>query len=449
VPRSGWRPPPTERAIGLGFYASSTPPVPGRLKADAADFVVEEISSYPAPAPGGPYTVLRVRSRDWEQHELAGQLARALGLPPNAVRWAGTKDRRAVSDRLFSYRGPPPTGPLPLPGVELLEAYEAQEGLQLGHHFGNRFAIRVSGLTRPVAEVRSAFAATRAELTTIGGFPNFFGPQRFGEARPVTHLVGRALVRGDPAAAVETYLTFVEPGSNSLGDAARLEYAHDHDPTRALRTFPPAFRFERILLDHLARGHSPERALRALSHELRTLFIHAYQSFLFNRWLTERWARDLALDRPEPGDHLVRFRPDGTTRGDAAIPVTLDNLGEARDLTTRGQALLAAPLIGYATPLGSGVPEEMLRALLAEEQIVPGDFRLPRTPDVASAGSWRPAQVALPPIELVLPMAAEPTEAGSIECRFALGKGCYATVLLREFLKAGAEDGASISKQRF
>ncbi|MCI4322093.1 MAG: tRNA pseudouridine(13) synthase TruD, partial [Thermoplasmata archaeon] len=84
------RPPDSERAIGLGFYATTTPPLTGTIKADADDFHVDEISSYPVPADGGPFTVLRVRSRNWEQHELAAQLEARLGLPPHAMSWAAS-----------------------------------------------------------------------------------------------------------------------------------------------------------------------------------------------------------------------------------------------------------------------------------------------------------------------------------------------------------------------
>ena len=120
-----WRPPKAEREVGIGFYVSPSPPVTGRIKQDAEDFLVTEISAYPRPDPSGGYTVLRVRSRDWEQHELAQSLASRMGLPSHALAWAGTKDRRALSERLFSYRGPPPTEPIDLPKVDVVEAYRS------------------------------------------------------------------------------------------------------------------------------------------------------------------------------------------------------------------------------------------------------------------------------------------------------------------------------------
>src|SRR5579863_7486752 len=174
--------PEAEQRLGLGFYLTVGPGVGGRLKGAPEDFQVNEISAYPYPDPQGPFTVLRVRSQGIEQHELAERLARAVGVGSRTVRWAGTKDRRAVAERLFSYLGPPPESPasITIPGAEVVEAYRAHEGLRLGHHYGNAFRLQISGLTDDLASAAPRAEAIRAELRSRGGFPNFFGPQRFG-----------------------------------------------------------------------------------------------------------------------------------------------------------------------------------------------------------------------------------------------------------------------------
>ncbi len=420
----------------MGFYGTRSPGVDGRLKSSPEAFRVTEISNYPLPDEAGTFVVLRISSRDWEQHELAAAIGRRLGLPPHAVKWSGTKDRRAVAERLFSYRGPLPDRDLGLRDVELVEAYRARDGLVLGHHYGNAFDLAVSELARPEPEAVSAFRAVEAELRRVGGFPNLFGPQRFGEVRPITHEVGRWIVKGDLARAVETYLADrPDAGAAGPGDAARRAYAEHHDAARALREFPPEYRFERVLLDHLARGHGPDRALRGLSRDLRTLFVHAYQAWIFNRWLTLRHQRGLPFDRPLPGDRIVRLARDGTTRGPDAVPVEADNSVECSELVERGRAFVAGPLVGFETPRPQGPVGELTDRLLDEEGIRPEHFRLPASPDIASRGAWRPIQLPVPPMDVAA------TETG-VRFRFALPKGCYATVLMREFLKSGAVPAA-------
>ena len=437
----GWIPPDEERAVGLEFYITDTPGVNARVKSTADDFRVTEISAHPLPDPEGGYTVLKVVSRDWEQHELSHRLARALGVRPSALSWAGTKDRRAVAERLVSYRGAPPNGPVDIPGAEVTDAYRARSGLALGHLFGNTFEIRLALDHASAVAAGEALATTQNQLRSIGGCPNLFGPQRFGEVRPVTHEVGRQLVRGDVAGAVETYLTSLPEASDSLGVPARRAFAEHRDPARALREFPPHFRFERTMLEHLARGQSAERALRALSRELRLLFVHAYQSLLFNRWISRRRAAELSMVEPVPGDHVLRVGRDGTIRATDAIPVDASNLDEVVDTVRRGGARLAGPLAGFSTPRSAGVPGELLEALLESEGIDRKSFETPSTPELASAGSWRPVWLPVPLVH----RSEECHGPGGVAdehgfwLKFSLPKGSYATILLREFLKTGAQ----------
>ncbi len=432
LPIERWRPPPAELELGLEFYATSAPGTPGRLKTAAEDFRVTEVSSYPLPDPQGRHVVLRIESRDWEQHELAAAIARRLSLPPHSVRWAGTKDRRAVSERLFSYRGTEVPVDLGLRDVTLREAYRARDGLVLGHHYGNVFDLTVGELACEPARANEAFRRVADELRRGGGIPNFFGPQRFGEVRPITHEVGRWVVRGDLARAVDVYLSDRPPGHvEGPGDDARRAYAEHRDAARALREFPPEYRFERTLLEQLARGNPPERAFRALSRDLRTLFVHAFQALLFNRWLSRRHAAGISLAEPVEGDHVVRLARDGTARGPEAVPVAGDNLGECRELVARGRALTAGPLVGFETPAPVGAPGRLLEEVLAAEGVDRAMFRLPRTPEIASRGAWRPLLVPTPPI-------STEADAARVRFRFALPKGAYATVVLREFLKNDA-----------
>lgn len=425
------RPPPEERALGLEFYATSTPGVAAEIKTNPTDFQVEEISRYPLPESDGRFVVLRVRSTDWEQHELTRAIARSLGLRPSALAWAGTKDRRAVADRLLSYRGPPPTADLGLPRVEVVEQYRARDGLSLGYHYGNSFRIRLVGTGANAGSSTAEIDSTRRALRDLPGIPNLFGPQRFGEVRPVTHLVGRELVRGSPENAVETYLAQRVDGAEGPGDAARRAYAEHHDPGRALREFPESYRFERILLERLARGRTPAQALMGLPGELRRLFVHAYQSYLFNRIVSQRVRAGYALTDPQLGDRVLRLGTDGTPARLPPIEVTSDNAREVGETTARGRGLVAGPLVGFGTPCIEGPVGETLSALLEDDGVDRKSFGLPSMPSEGSEGTWRAYALPSPPI------GATPGPAGDMVLRFALPKGSYATVLTREFLKPG------------
>ncbi len=424
-------PPASEGALGLEFYFTSTAGVVGDVKTTWEEFLVREISTYPRPDPAGGVVVLRIVSRGWEQHELGAAIARRVGISSRSIQWSGTKDRRAVADRLLSYRGPLPSGDLGLPRVEVRDAYRTREGLVLGHHYGNSFEIRVGRTALPPDGAIVAYRRTEASLRDQGGFPNFFGPQRFGEVRPITHVVGRAVVQGDLDRAVETYLVGrPDFGSPGAGDAARAAFAEHRDARRALAEFPPEYRFERAILERLARGDPPARAFHALPRDLRLLFVHAYQAHLFNRWMVLRRAEGLPFDRPVPGDRILRLGRDGTYRSHDDVPVTDDNVVECTELVARGRAAVAGPLVGTGTVPGAGRPGDHLRQLLDADSVAPAQFGIPVAPELASAGAWRPILLPCPPLGLA-------PDGDGVWFRFALPKGAYATILLREFLKSG------------
>ena len=61
------------------------------------------------------------------------------------------------------------------------------------------------------------------ELEVIGGIPNFFGHQRFGTTRPITHLVGKALVQGDFEEAAMLFLAKPSVHEHPASRQARQE----------------------------------------------------------------------------------------------------------------------------------------------------------------------------------------------------------------------------------
>jgi tRNA pseudouridine13 synthase len=92
----------------------------------------------------------------------------------------------------------------------------------------------------------------------------------------------------------------------------------------------------------------------------------------------------------------------------------------------RGRAFVTAPLVGTDTSLADGDPGGIERAVLEEAGLDPADFDLPG--EFGSTGDRRAVAVTLDPeVERV---------DGDLSVSFALPKGSYATVVLREYLKA-------------
>jgi tRNA pseudouridine13 synthase len=142
------------------------------------DFRVDEILGFEATG-SGEHAFLTIEKRGANTEWVARQLARAAGVAPVAVGFAGLKDRHAVTRQVFTVqlagRVDPDWSALGIPGVEVISATRHKRKLKRGAHRGNRFRIRLR-------DVRGEPAAINARLATIGarGVPNYFGEQRFG-----------------------------------------------------------------------------------------------------------------------------------------------------------------------------------------------------------------------------------------------------------------------------
>ena len=163
-----------------------------RLRATPEDFVVDELPLY-APAGEGGHTFVRVEKRGRDTDEVARALARAAGVAPREVGYAGRKDRHAVARQWFSVPGLEPARALALelPGARVLEAARHPHKLRTGQLRGNAFAIRVRELD---ADAIARAKARLAELVRTG-LPNRFGAQRFGRDADNAER-GRAVLAG-------------------------------------------------------------------------------------------------------------------------------------------------------------------------------------------------------------------------------------------------------------
>lgn len=148
-----------------------------RLRARPEDFVVDELPLYP-PSGEGPHTFVRVEKRGRTTEEAARWLARAAGVRPGDVGYAGRKDRVAVARQWLSVPGLAPREALALeaPGLRVLEAARHPHKLRTGQLRANRFELVV----RDLAAGEAAAASARLAELARRGMPNRFGPQRFG-----------------------------------------------------------------------------------------------------------------------------------------------------------------------------------------------------------------------------------------------------------------------------
>ncbi|MEM3049783.1 MAG: tRNA pseudouridine(13) synthase TruD, partial [Thermoplasmata archaeon] len=195
-----------EKDLGLElFYTGDLPGIGGKLRKTPEDFQVDEVSVLPPAHEDGRFVVARVWHRNWEMNRLVRRLGTNLRISRARIGFAGTKDGRSVATQLMSFDAPiEDVMALTIPDVKILETFRARRMVEIGDLIGNSFRIRVSDID-PTIDARSICLSVKERLDELGGFPNFFGTQRFGSIRPITHLIGRDLIRGDFESAVMRY----------------------------------------------------------------------------------------------------------------------------------------------------------------------------------------------------------------------------------------------------
>lgn len=434
-----------EKETGVLLYATRGEGTGGRIRQQAQDFLVEEITNRTDIAGGtgsgngGKYLLVELTKKNWDTHHLVRELSRMMHISQDRFGWAGTKDRRALTKQLISIWNvsEEDVRRLRLRDVELAPLGCSNRKLSLGDLWGNRFRIIVRDIALSKDELLNRVGRINSEFAILGGVPNFFGIQRFGEIRPITHIVGEAIVRGDIRQAVMLYVGKSFDTEPDETQKARNYVMETGDFRGGIRQFPHALGFERAVMDHLvSRPDDFAGALRVLSPNLQRMFVHAYQSYIFNHILSRRLLSGLPLGRAVEGD-IVCFRNEARLPDTSRLQkVTGENLSGINNLAKRGRVFVTAPLVGYGTALAAGQPGEIERAVLGELGVDTSGFKIKELPELSSEGKRR---------EIVMPFSPAfeigDDELNSGKCKltleFTLQKGGYATSVLREYIKSG------------
>lgn len=419
-----------EEEIGISVYwTDEVPGMRGKLKKSPDDFVVEEVSIFPPEDPNGEFTAAVVQHRNWEMNRLVRRLGTNLGIGRGRIGFAGTKDKRSVATQLITFAAPPEAvATIYIPDVEFLRIYRTKVSTSLGSLLGNRFRIAVRDVE--IADLRERIGSVDAQIADLGGFPNFFGVQRFGVIRPITHLIGKAMVQGDFESAVMMYIAEQADSEGDESREARSYVSETKNFEQALKMFPKTLMFERTLLGHLSkRPDDFSGALKRLPRNLIMMFVHAYQSFLFNRILSTRIERKMPLNEPVEGDIILPLNKYGLPNQRRHIKVNSTNISLASCKVREGKGFVSGLLFGAESAFADGQMGEIERKIVEAEKLIPSNFIVPEVITASSKGIRR---------ELLAPVRDFRWRISDTSTffTFELNKGCYATSLLREYMKA-------------
>lgn len=298
------------------------------------DFAVTEISDVKDEG-DGKFSIFRLKKRDLTTYEAVSRLARLWRVNIGDISCAGNKDRQGVTSQVCSVKGLK---------KEIIDALDdsmmsaeflgrRKEPVHTGELIGNKFCLVVRNVDS-IPEVKTKFV-------------NLFGEQRFSKRNA---SIGRAIVKRDFKSAALMIM--------------------DDNPSLAPKM--------KIFVDK----NDFIGALRLVQRKLLLLFVHSYQSELWNN---------------------------------AALKSKKDVL----------------PLVGFDT-----VVDDSIRDILREEGITPRDFVIKEFPEVSSEGSQRNVYAEAAGIR-VSELSDDEffPDKKKFTIEFMLPKGCYATEFIRQLFE--------------
>ncbi len=394
--------------INLPYLTANQPGIGGRLKLIPEDFCVEEVPLY-LPSGQGQHTYVTIEKQGLSTYAAIRMIARALNIQSGAIGYAGLKDARAITRQTFSIYNvtEAAVAALELPNIKILSVSRHTNKLKIGHLAGNRFVIRVRQVTPDSLPVAEAILVTLSEK----GVPNFFGEQRFGN-RNNTHLLGEMLIRKNASEFVAEYLGRPQPHEVLHIQAAR-QLVDENRWNEALAQWPDTLPDERQVLAAVMGEGQAEAAFRALDKKLKSFFVSAFQSQLFNELLAERLN---SLDQLQEGD--VAY-----IHGKGAAFVVEDVAAE-QPRADRFEISPSGPLFGPKMLLAQGEPGRREEALLAERGLILDDFKIP---GLKMRGARRPYRFNL--------NEAKAWWDDGLMVSFELQPGAYATTVMAEIMK--------------
>ncbi len=426
-----------EYDIGMRFYATSCSGLNGRIRVKLNDFIVEEIdkNGFKWSIKGdicktdgeARFIHFTLVKEGYDTPAAIRVISKRTGIPAKFFSYAGLKDKYAKTAQRVS---------VPIRFMSELRGFRherikikdftfSDKDIRLGDLKGNSFKIKLV-LSDDNQDVKSKLNLIKKQISDFGGVPNFYGHQRFGTVRCVNHQVGKLILKRRFEEAVKLFLLFKSDfesdESRLFRDSILSQLNEDTDEKIAEYLF-----YERLMVEHLKKNPGDYKGcFLSLPKNISRLFVHSYQSYLFNLMLSERWNRSIPFNEAVSGDIIF----EGFNGYPKYRRVLSGELAEVNSKIKTLRYRVVLPVIGYDSKLPSGEVGECVLKVLENEKVNLEDFYIFDAPALSSAGDYR--GVVSPVYNFKIKYYGDKNIAW---LSFNLEKGCYATVVVREFLK--------------
>lgn len=380
--------------IGISVYTTKYPGCGGKIKVRNEDFEVIEVLSKKTLASFSQegYAIYRLKKSGIDTNHALETIFRKFGVHLKAL---GLKDSSAVTEQFVCSLGQNKSVPNYVDGKISLERIGfLKKPLSAKDMVGNKFVITVT-------EPRQDFS----DFAEFDKIFNFYGYQRFGSKRPVTHLIGKALVQRRFGDAISLLLSFTSEYDSEDNTKIRNLMSDPSNYSEALKILPHKMDLEKIALQEMMQHQDPQKAFQKLPLSIRRLFVDAYQSFIFNLTVCNAFEYGEELFLPQDGDVCY---------GKNAV------LGKY-EMDPSQQ--LAIPLVGHSYFKKTRFDLHISK-IIQDEQVSPKDFFFKEMQEISTEGGFRTASIHCTNFSVEKNTAS-----------FTLQRGSFATMMMREIMK--------------
>jgi len=327
-----------------------------KLKQIPEDFIVDEVPNRNFGKAKGvsetkevneKYSIFRLMKRNYNTEDAISIVAEKLGVQRKNISYAGTKDRNAITTQYVSVLGNLRYG---FEMKDMLFEFRCNsfEPLSLGDLEGNNFRITIRNLEDD------------ENIKELKSFINYFDSQRFSKNNAD---IGRLIIM------------------KKYADACKLLAEDDSRETNLLKE------------SLRSNPNNYLGALKTLPRKTLLMYVHAFQSLLWNNAVEEYLGNNLkVLENDE------------------------------------------MPLIGFSTQT-TAEKEEIISRLLKEENLTKRDFILRDFPELSLEGNSRNIFVEIKNLKISNYENDELNlDKKKVVVEFFLEKGCYATMAIKQMM---------------
>lgn len=387
--------PKLDAQIGISVYSTDFVGIGGKIKISPEDFKVSEVISDKTLGQikeKGDYAVYELTKKNIDTNHAISDIFRRKGIRLKAL---GLKDSFAVTKQFLCANN---------------------KGHAIDNYSSTKYSLKKLGfVNKPLT--KKNMIGNHFKIKIVGGkdnaqefheqnkILNFYGYQRFGSKRPVTHLIGKALLQRNFEKAIELILSFTSPYDSKENNEIREKLRDSANYAKYLDQIPPQMDIEKIVLKEMIGSEDFQLSVKKIPLSLRRFYIQAYQSYLFNCTLSSSFEGGESLFESQEGD------------------VCFDSKDKLGKYIKGADQRLSVPFVGYSYYKKTRF-DYYISKILEQEEISPKDFFIKEMQEISNEGGFRQATVT-----------CSNYSAHHDTVEFTLSRGSFATIVLREIMK--------------